>query len=343
MRKPKISVVIAVKNDRYHIEECIKALINQEYTKEDYEILIIDGMSTDGTSEILEKIKKRENVNLKILRNPKGDAASGRNIGIKEGKGEVVAFTDSDAIVYPDWLKNIEKYMRRFEKERKIAGVGGPDLLPENQPYKSYVISKIMASSFASGGELNPSTQHIMASDEMVVKHIPTCNLSVKREVFESEGGFDEAFIKGQDLEFSTRLSIKGYSFFYTPEIKVRHYRRRHIRDLAKQIYKWGKAKAAIIKKHGLTNPVYLLPVFEICFFLFLFLISFLLGKFLFFAIVFFLAGITYTSVILFESARISVENHDPRLFFYGLILFPIIHISYTFGICYGLIRKKIW
>jgi GT2 family glycosyltransferase len=343
MKNPKISVVVAVRDDRYHIEQCIRSLMSQDYLEENYEIIIVDGMSTDGTSEILKKIEEKKEINLKVLKNPKGDAASGRNIGIREAKGGFIAFTDSDAIALPDWLKNIEKYMEKVKNEEGIAGVGGPDLLPEDQSYKSNAIGRVMSSPLASGGGLNPSTQHIMAEKEMEVEHIPTCNLTVKREIFEKEGMFDEDFIKGQDLEFSTRLSLKGYRFLHTPEIRVKHYRKKRIKDFARQVYKWGKAKAAIIKKFGVIKWSYLLPVLGIGFLVFLFLLTLLLGEIPLFGIFLLLIFVVYLLLISFESARTSVKYHDKKLFCYALALFPIVHFSYTLGVFSGLIRKKLW
>jgi glycosyltransferase involved in cell wall biosynthesis len=338
-----ISVVVAVKNERRYIKKCIDALINQDYPTNKYEIIIVDGMSDDGTWEILEEIKKeikKENPSIKIFRNPKENAAAGRNIGIKEAKGEFVAFIDSDAIAYPNWLKKIEE---TFGKVKEAIGVGGPDLLPPDSIYKSIAIGKIMASPLASGGKLNPSVQHIMSSKAAYVEHIPTCNLCLKKDVFEKVGYFDEDFVKGQDLELSERLKKGGYKLYHSPSIRVLHYRKRHIRQLAQQIYKWAKAKAAIIKKHGITNWAYLAPVGLFVASIALLLIFLFLDAMLIFAFLLFIGFMAYAFAISFESVRISVKDHDKRLFFYGMILFPIIHLSYTFGIFYGLIRKKIW
>lgn len=337
-----ISVVVAVRNEERHIKKCVDALINQDYPNDEYEIIVVDGMSDDGTWEILEEIKKEiknENPSIKIFRNPKENAAAGRNIGIKEARGDFIAFIDSDAVAHASWLKNIKE---TFEKVDAV-GVGGPDLLPLDSIYKSIAIGRIMSSPLASGGGLNPSVQHIMSSGEAWVEHIPTCNLCLKKDVFEKVGYFDEDFVKGQDLELNTRLVMAGYKLFHSPLIRVVHYRKRHIRTFAQQIYKWAKAKAAIIKKHGLINPTYLLPIFGILALIILFLIAFFLNLMLPFASFIFFVGLSYIFIVSFESGRIAIKNKDMLLFPYGLFLFPIVHLSYTMGVFYGLIRKKIW
>jgi GT2 family glycosyltransferase len=135
-----------------------------------------------------------------------------------------------------------------------------------------------MTSPIARGGKLNPSTQHSLMEEEKYVEHIPTCNLCLKREVFDEVGFFDESFVKGQDLELNYRIVKAGFKLLYSPNITVVHYRKNHVRDFARQIFKWAKAKVAIIRKHGfqgLTSHVYLWPLYAI--------VSFVLGFTLFY------------------------------------------------------------
>ncbi len=334
-----ISIVVAVRNEKQHIVKCIESLFNQDYDNR-YEVIVVDGMSDDGTYEILQELQK--NYGFKLLRNEKKNAAAGRNIGIKEAKGEAVAFIDGDAVATEDWLKNIKK---AFE-ESGAAAVGGPDLLPADSSYKERVIAYVMTSPLARGGKLNPSTQHTMMDKKRYVEHIPTCNLCIKKEIFEKVGLFDENFVKGQDLELNFRIRSAGYKIFYSPSIKVHHYRKRHIRHFARQIYKWAKAKVAVIKKHGfhdITSHIYLWPAYAIiAFFLFLsFCLLFNLMQLL--SLLLFLALLFYSLLILFESARISNKYRDKKLFLYGLLLFPLIHISYAYGVMAALMRRKIW
>ncbi|MEA2053781.1 MAG: glycosyltransferase family 2 protein, partial [Candidatus Thermoplasmatota archaeon] len=255
-----ISVVVAVRNEKQYIKQCIESLFSQDYA-EKYEVIVIDGMSDDGTYELLEGLQKK--YGFKLLCNEKKNAAAGRNMGIKEAKGEAIAFIDGDATASEDWLSSISK---AFEKSN-VAGVGGPDLLPEDGNYKAKAIGLVMTSPLARGGRLNPSTQHVMDDKSRYVDHIPTCNLCLNKEVFDKVGMFDESFVKGQDLELNYRIRKAGYKLFYSPEIKVVHYRKQHIRQFTRQIYKWAKAKVAIIKKHGmhgLTSHIYLWPAYAI-------------------------------------------------------------------------------
>jgi GT2 family glycosyltransferase len=150
-------------------------------------------------------------------------------------------------------------------------------------------------------------------------------------------------FAAGEDLEFNTRLTLAGYKLYYSPLIRVAHYRKSDIRAFAKQIYKWAKVKAAIIKKHGMTNPSYLSPVFGFVFLIFLLLTALYIGGSPLFILALLFCVAVYALLIVLESIRIAHKNGDARLFLSGLLLFPLIHISYSAGIFYGLVRKKIW
>ncbi|RLF43347.1 MAG: hypothetical protein DRN18_00285, partial [Thermoplasmata archaeon] len=223
---------------------------------------------------------------------------------------------------------------------------GGPDLLPEDASFKSRAIGLVMTSPLARGGRFNPSTQHTMMEEERFVEHIPTCNLCLKREIFDDVGLFDESFVKGQDLELSYRIRKAGYKLFYSPYVKVVHYRKQTFRSFARQIYKWAKAKVAIIKKHGLhgiTSHIYLWPVYGVITFLLLFSICLLFNLMRLFSILLFLGLLLYSFVILFESTRIAKKYKNKKLFLYSLILIPTIHISYAYGVMAALVRRKIW
>lgn len=336
-----LSVVVAVHNELSHIGQCIDALFHQDYT-DPYEVIVVDGMSTDGTYETLQSLQT--SYPFTLFQNPKVNAAAGRNIGVHHATGDIVAFVDGDAIPSSTWLAQI---MQTFHtKDATIAGVGGPDLLPPDSSEKEQAIGIIMTSPLARGGRFNPSTQHAHLDEERFVDHIPTCNLALRKQVIQEVGMFDEAFVKGQDLELNYRIIKAGYKLLYVPAIKVVHYRKNHIRNFARQIFKWAKAKVAINRKHGMTglhSHVYLWPLYALLLLcgglamfwflglLFVFLGLFLLGVFL------------YGTMVMWEAARLSKDHSNGRLFWYALLLIPLVHGEYFFGVWTALLKKKIW
>lgn len=336
----EFSVIVACRNEVKYIEKCIKSIMNQEFNGE-YELIVVDGMSKDGTFEKLKKLKQK--YKFQLYQNPVLNAAAGRNTGIKKAKGEYTAFIDGDAIAHPDWLIQIKK---TFEKNPKVAGVGGPDLLPEKSSSRSKIIGQVMTSPVARGGKLNPSTQHSLMKENKFVEHIPTCNLCLKKEIYDKVGVFDEKFVKGQDLELNYRITKAGYKLLYSSKIKVVHHRKHHIRSFSRQIYKWAKAKVAIIKKHGiqgLISHIYLWPIYALVGLISLFLILFFLDKTKIFIFLFFGGLLCYLTVIFIESLNLSKKYHNIKLFGYALFLLPLVHVSYAFGVLTALVKKNIW
>ena len=108
----KISVVIPTYNEERWLPECLAALAAG--TEQPYEVLVADGNSTDSTRKIARRF------GAKVLCNPKGHAAGGRNVGILAAKGDVIAFLDADCIPELDWLAQIRA---AFEQE-DIDGLG---------------------------------------------------------------------------------------------------------------------------------------------------------------------------------------------------------------------------
>jgi len=335
------SVVIAVRNEKRYIDKCLKGVFSQN-TDEEFEVIVVDGMSTDGTYEILKQLNN--DYPFILLQNDKKNAAAGRNLGIKHSNGKYIAFVDGDAIPSPDWLHQIKTIFSRYDK--KVAGVGGPDLLPPDSSDKETCIGLVMTSPLARGGKLNPSTQHSLSDKEESVGHIPTCNLCIRKQVLDEMNGFDEEFVKGQDLELNHRIKKAGYQLLYSPLVKVVHYRKNHIRDFTKQIFKWAKAKVAIIKKHGfegLLSHIYLWPIYATII-LFAGLGIFWAGGMLkIFNLIVFLGSISYFGIIIGESFHLAVMYQKKQIFWYSFFLIPLVHLSYSFGVFSSIIKKRIW
>jgi GT2 family glycosyltransferase len=335
------TIVIAVRNENKYIQRCLNGVFNQNI-KRNFEVIVVDGMSTDGTYETLIDLKKQYNFTL--IGNKKLNAAAGRNLGIKKSKGTYIAFIDADAIPSPDWLTNIHHIISK--QKDNVAGVGGPDNLPKDSIRKSKRIGYIMTSSLARGGKFNPSTQHSLMDEERFVDHIPTCNLCLKKDILKTVGLFDEDFVKGQDLELNYRIIKAGFKLLYSPKIKVVHYRKNHIRSFIKQIFKWSKAKVAIIKKHGIngiTSHIYLWPIYTLLILLCATLVFSIFQSLPLFSAIILFISLTYFSLIMYEGSNLSKKYNDIWLILYTFFLIPIVHFTYALGILSAIYKKSIW
>jgi len=236
---PFISVVITGKNSADTIEECLLSVIRNNYPPPRFEIIYVDGSSTDGTLEIVKRIGEtyRDKVPIRwyVEMGPPGKS---RNRGVLEAKGEIIAFTDSDVIVDENWLRNIARHL--VGAGERVAGVGGPNLTPPTDPPFAQLVGALWETPFGSMGARNPARY----KGVRIVDHNPTCNAAYWKWVFEKVGLFREDLPVTEDVELDTRIRKSGYLLLYADDIVVWHHRRRTLKPFLRQMYSYGYWRA---------------------------------------------------------------------------------------------------
>jgi O-antigen biosynthesis protein len=227
-RTPKVSVVVASYNGGRTLEACLNSLSKLNYP--DYEIILVDDGSTDGTHQIAARFP-----NVRNLRQENLGLSAARNAGIKAATGEIVAFTDSDCRADEDWLYYLVGDMVRGG----FTGMGGHNFLP---PEDSPVAAAVLVSP---GGPA-----HVMLTDQEA-EHVPGCNMAFYRWALEEINGFDPVFRKaGDDVDVCWRLQQRGGKIGFSPSGFVWHYRRSTVKAYLKQQAGYGEAEALLIAKH---------------------------------------------------------------------------------------------
>jgi len=225
---PKVSVVVCAYNAESTMAACLDSLQQLRYPA--YEVVVIDDGSTDRTGWIADQyegvhVVHQENLGL----------SAARNVGIAASTGEIIAFTDSDCVVDPDWLHYL---VATFLSSGQPA-VGGPNLAP---PEDSLVATCVAASP---GGPL-----HVLLNDEEA-EHIPGCNMAFRREVLEEIGGFDPIYrAAGDDVDLCWRLQERGYRIGFSPAAMVWHFRRNTVKAYVGQQRGYGKAEGLLYFRH---------------------------------------------------------------------------------------------
>jgi len=184
-----ISVVIPTLNEGPSIKRCLKSLSKQTY--KDFEIVIVDSGSKDGTVETAKKYKSR------VIYEPRRGVPLARNRGAKEAKGDIVVCTDGDSQYPKDWL---EKIAGHFE-DKEVVAVGGP-IAPDDNKLKHRLIFKITSDYFARLAKLVG----------FIVFH--GSNSSFRRKAYLKAGGYSEKIKTLDDNEFPNRIKKLGKVVF---------------------------------------------------------------------------------------------------------------------------------
>ncbi|MCX8073137.1 MAG: glycosyltransferase [Candidatus Binatia bacterium] len=225
---PKISVIICAYNAERTMDACLAALRKLRYP--DYEVIVVNDGSTDRTEAIAKRYPE-----FRLISQPNKGLSVARNVGLEAARGEIVAYTDSDCVVDPDWLT----YLAYKFVSSDFAGVGGPNLPP---PEDSAIAAYVAA---APGGPT-----HVLIDDE-VAEHIPGCNMAFRKEALEKIGGFDPVHrAAGDDVDVCWRLQDAGYRIGFSAAAQVWHFRRNTVRAYLKQQMGYGQAEAQLYFKH---------------------------------------------------------------------------------------------
>lgn len=208
---PFVSVIICTYNRKKLLKSCLSSIYAQVYPDSNFEVIVIDGGSTDGTKELCKDFPR-----IRFIIESKFGLAYARNLGAALARGSIVAYTDDDCIVDKYWLKSL---VDGFVFSSKVMGVGGPvfPLYPEIIPKKIYVKAAL---GLYDNGE-----------DIKLTNGIITSNSAFRKEIFNTIK-FDETLgitrrgkylLSGEDVDFCRKILNSGYNLVYTPYAKVFH------------------------------------------------------------------------------------------------------------------------
>lgn len=191
---PYVSVVVPTYNRRALVLACLESLRRQDYPLDRYEIVLVDDGSTDGTAEAVAAAMAGWPGTFMLIRQANSGPAGARNTGIRASQGAIVAFTDSDCTVSPNWLAAL---VAGFTDER-IAGVGGPI---RNVAPRGWIAEYLTAAAFF---------RHRVRHGR--VEYLLTASAAYRRDVLQNIGGFAERRgAWGEDADLSFRVAAQGY------------------------------------------------------------------------------------------------------------------------------------
>lgn len=249
---PSVTVIVPVRNEARSIEQTLRSLLTQDFPREQYEVIVADGVSDDETVPIVRRLQG-EFANLKLVFNPERFSSAGRNAALRHGSKDVMVIVDGHCHV-PD-----RNYLRNLSNAFYISGA---DCLGRPQPLNAANPTPFQqAVSAARASRLGHNPESDIFSNE--AKFVPPQSTAVAytRKVFHTIGPFDSQFDACEDVEFNQRVHDAGLTCYFTPAVKIVYHPRNSLAGLFKQLARYGTGRARLAFKHPHSlSPAALIP-----------------------------------------------------------------------------------
>lgn len=322
---PLVSIIIPCRNEEKIIGKCLDSILAQEYPKEKLEVLIVDGMSTDKTREIVKEYTEKYDF-IRLINNAKLTAPAGMNNGIEEAKGQAIIIMGAHAIYTKDYVSKCIMYIDQYNAD----AVGGlMQTLPGAETLKAKAIALALSSPFGVGN----SYFRIGIKEPRFVDTVPFgC---YRREVFDRIGLFDEELVRNQDAEFNHRLTKNGGKILLVPSIVSYYYARDSYKKLLKMHLQYGYFRVLTAKKVGvIVGFRQIVPaLFIVSLILWLFFIPFLgifFGLFIFEIFLYLISNLVFSLVL-------AVKKKNLLLMPFLIFAFSLVHFTYGFAYLRGI------
>ena len=211
----RVSVIIPVFNDSERLKSCLDSLSRQTYPRDQFEIIVVDNGSEESPRDLVNSYTQ-----CRLLDESKPGSYAARNRGLKEARGDLIAFTDADCLPDPEWLTLGVAMLD--DSETDVVG-GDIQIFPARQDAPTAVELYDVAFGL-------PQKNNIRIHGRCM-----TANLITRRTVFDRIGTFDETVYGGGDHQWCNRLREDGGTVAFCPSAVVRHPARHRLNDLMRQ------------------------------------------------------------------------------------------------------------
>ena len=322
-----LSVICPIYNEEKYIAQFLDSLLQQDYPKDDLEILLVDGMSKDRTMVIVADYTAKYPF-IRLIDNPDKIVPYGMNRGIDAAKGDIIIRLDAHASYQPDYFSVLVNGLKRLGADN-VGTVCKTDVL--NKTTKTLAIREVLGNKFGVGN----STFRTGITEEKEVDTVPFgC---WRKEVFEKYGKYDVRLVRNQDIELNKRIIRGGGKIYILPDTYCTYLARETWHALAKNNYgngKWNILTVYYTKMFSSLSLRHFIPL--------LFVLSLIVPLLLAliwwpFALVTAVSLLAYIGMLSFVSAKLAMQKH--LNFFYLLITFFVLHLSYGWGSLMGILK----
>ena len=225
---PRVSVIVCAYNAADTLDDNLQSL--ERLTYPNFEIVLVNDGSKDRTGEI-----GRTHPRVRVIDTPNQGLSAARNVGLAEATGEIVAYTDADTRVDPDWLTFLVQPFLTTD----VVGSGGPNVVPADDPPIAQCIAR------APGGPT-----HVLL-DDRIAEHVPGCNMAFRRDALLAIGGFNPIYLRaGDDVDVCWRLQARGGKIGFASSALVWHHHRAAVKAYWRQQLGYGEGETWLMAHH---------------------------------------------------------------------------------------------
>ncbi|WP_102819156.1 MULTISPECIES: glycosyltransferase [unclassified Mesotoga] len=328
LKLPRVSVIIPARNEEKFIERCVKSFLACDYPGELIEVIVVDGMSEDGTRDIVNEISLRDN-RVMLIDNEKKITPVAMNLGVKASKGEYIFFSGAHSEMPSDYISKCVQHAI----ESGADNVGG---VVKTEPRVNSPVGRAIAEVLSHPIGVGGAKFRTGVTKPTEVDTAPFgC---YKREVFDRIGYFNEQLVRNQDIELNLRLKRAGGRIILYPDIQFNYYARSTYGDLWRNSF--GNGYWVIAGSRFSNMPFSLRHIVPFLFVSFL-LVFGLISIWVPFVRIPYLVVITlYISLLLIASLGISLRPGKSALLLPAFVGFIVLHIAYGLGSLKGLLQR---
>jgi len=243
-----VTVIMPVRNEGPHMRDSLEGVLRQETAPDAFEVLVVDGRSSDETRDIVHDVMSRHR-NVRLLDNPGRIVPTAMNVGLAEARGEFIVRVDGHCVLEPGYIRGAIEALRRSA----CQGVGG-SMVATGRGFWGEAIAVATSMPFGVGNARFHYSDQEGEADTVYLG-------AYRRDYLRQVGGYDPVFVRNQDDELNYRIRARGGRVFYTPRMRAIYQVRQSLRLLFKQYFQYGVWKVPMYRKTGHPmQPRHLVP-----------------------------------------------------------------------------------
>lgn len=239
-----VSIIVPCLNEEKTIPLLLQAIWEQTYPRQELEVIVADGMSTDGTRAAIEQFRlQHPDLRIRVVDNLPRTIPAGLNRALAAATGEVIVRLDAHSVPRPDYVARCVALLEAGQGDN-VGGVW--DIRPGGVGWLAEAIAAAASSPLAVG-----DARYRYSTAAQLVDTVPFG--AYRRSLVERIGGYDESLLTNEDYEFNVRVRQAGGKIWLDPSIRSTYFARPNLRELARQYWRYGYWKTRMLRRYPAT------------------------------------------------------------------------------------------